>query len=726
MIFNIDEVTVYFPYPYIYKEQRDYMVELKQALDNKQHCMLEMPTGTGKTITLLSLITSYQLAHPEVPKLVYCTRTVPEMEKALEELRELIKYRESVIGTAGGKILALGLSSRRNMCVHDEISQESDRVTVDARCRSITASWVRQRKEQDPSIDVCNFFEGFDKHGSQSLLPPGVYTLEDLRVLGREKGWCPYFTARHMIRFANVIVYNYAYVIDPKIKDQVSKEIEKESILVFDEAHNIDNVCIESLSCNINKRALDGASRNLGTLNRSITKAKDEIGGPAAEQLRREYDALLRGVQGAGVALTDGFGGDPVGLEEAVKESMPGDILQAENFVAFMRKVVDYLKERLRDTKTVEMTDNVAFVKALMRQSQLTEPKSLRFAAARLKSLLQTLEVVDVDTYAPLSVVSDLCALVAKYTAGFKIIIEPYDERLPNVPDPIMHVACLDASLAMKEVFDHFQSVVITSGTLSPIELYPKILNFHPVTKSFEMSLSRQCICPMIVTRGSDQMPLNARYQSRSDSSIIQNYGRLVTELSACVPDGMVVFFPSYRYMEEVVGTWAKGKVLEQITSNKLLFIETQDVVETTLALENFKRACDCGRGAVFFSVARGKVAEGIDFDRHYGRAVVIIGIPFQYTLSKILRARLEYMKERFQIDEGDFLTFDAMRQASQCMGRVIRSKTDYGIMVLADQRYARADKRNKLPTWIRQYSEWTECLRGGVGVRVQGAGDQG
>lgn len=40
-----------------------------------------MPTGTGKTITLLSLVTSYQLAHPEVGKLVYCTRTVPEMEK---------------------------------------------------------------------------------------------------------------------------------------------------------------------------------------------------------------------------------------------------------------------------------------------------------------------------------------------------------------------------------------------------------------------------------------------------------------------------------------------------------------------------------------------------------------------------------------------------------------------------------------------------------------------
>ena len=43
--------------------------------------------------------------------------------------------------------------------------------------------------------------------------------------------------------------------------------------------------------------------------------------------------------------------------------------------------------------------------------------------------------------------------------------------------------------------------------------------------------------------------------------------------------------------------------------AHKLVFIETVDVVETTLALDNFRRACDCGRGAVFFSVARGKVA---------------------------------------------------------------------------------------------------------------------
>lgn len=78
--------------------------------------------------------------------------------------------------------------------------------------------------------------------------------------------------------------------------------------------------------------------------------------------------------------------------------------------------------------------------------------------------------------------------------------------------------------------------------------------------------------------------------------------------------------------------------LMQDLMAAKLVFIETTDVVETTLALDNFRRACDCGRGAVFFSVARGKVAEGIDFDRHYGRAVVMFGVPYQYTLSRILR----------------------------------------------------------------------------------------
>lgn len=81
MKFYIDDLPVIFPYPTVYPEQYSYMCELKKTLDGEGHAILEMPTGTGKTISLLSLIVSYIQEKMPNFKLIYCTRTVVEMEK---------------------------------------------------------------------------------------------------------------------------------------------------------------------------------------------------------------------------------------------------------------------------------------------------------------------------------------------------------------------------------------------------------------------------------------------------------------------------------------------------------------------------------------------------------------------------------------------------------------------------------------------------------------------
>lgn len=81
-----------------------------------------------------------------------------------------------------------------------------------------------------------------------------------------------------------------------------------------------------------------------------------------------------------------------------------------------------------------------------------------------------------------------------------------------------------------------------------------------------------------------------------------------------------------------------------------------------------------------------------------------MFGVPYQYTESRILKARLEYLRDAYRIRESEFLGFDAIRNAAQCVGRVLRGKTDWGLMVFADKRFARADKRSKLPRWIQQY----------------------
>jgi len=49
-----------FPYDKMYPEQYAYVCDLKRSLDAKGHCVLEMPSGTGKTVSLLSLIVAYQ------------------------------------------------------------------------------------------------------------------------------------------------------------------------------------------------------------------------------------------------------------------------------------------------------------------------------------------------------------------------------------------------------------------------------------------------------------------------------------------------------------------------------------------------------------------------------------------------------------------------------------------------------------------------------------------
>lgn len=148
-----------------------------------------------------------------------------------------------------------------------------------------------------------------------------------------------------------------------------------------------------------------------------------------------------------------------------------------------------------------------------------------------------------------------------------------------------------DASLAIKPVFDRFQSVILTSGTLSPLDMYTRILDFTPaVSRSLEMSMARSCLCPMVITRGADQVPVSTKFSVREDASVIANYGgvwcgvlmrsvwllltagvcvcvcaALLDELSAVTPDGIVCFFTSYSYMELMITEWQSMGVLDKL-----------------------------------------------------------------------------------------------------------------------------------------------------------------
>ena len=142
-------------------------------------------------------------------KLVYCSRTIPEIEKVLEELKKLLQYYDDhVPDSKDQKFVGLALSSRKNLCIHPDIKRERDGKIVDARCHSLIAPHVRERYAQGiDNVNVCSFYENFDAKGREMNLPTGVYNIDDLKSIGTTQGFCPYFLARWAIGQANIVVY---------------------------------------------------------------------------------------------------------------------------------------------------------------------------------------------------------------------------------------------------------------------------------------------------------------------------------------------------------------------------------------------------------------------------------------------------------------------------------------------------------------------------------------
>lgn len=707
MKFYVEDVLVVFPYDYIYPEQLEYITELKRTLDRGGHMVLEMPSGTGKTISLLSILVAYLHHHfDEHRKVVYCTRTVEEMTKTMGEMRKLFRQWEL---ECPEKVPLTGvcLSAKKNMCIEPRVASLKNGDDIDAGCRAITALWEVNNR--------CMFYD----NQSNSTLSPGVYSLDDLKKFGEKNGVCPYYFVRGALGMANIIVHSYMYIVDPVVSSVTKEFLNERTIIVMDEGHNVDDVCIEALSVLITKKDSIDARNNIIQLRRRI----DEVKATNRQYLEEEYNQLVQGLNAETVP------GIP---EDIARNAMPQEIINADHFVDFLQRLAD-LNYRIatRITRTY-VADPLTFLTKVKEECSIQINHCI-YLSERMKKLLLTLQVSDVGSFRPVSLLAHMYTLLSTYYTderyekpGFVVVCEAQDPTRPGIPDPVIRTVCVDASLALKDTFSRYRSVILTSGTLSPLDIYPKILGFTAATtKSFRMTLSRKCIAPVIVTRSSESVSLTAeeltssfkvRKNIEAQTLVTFAYESLLLKLAQTVPDGIVCFFTGYQYMGEILLSWHSSGFLQKLAKHKLIFVETQGVEETSIALSNYRRACDIGRGAIFMSIARGKIAEGIDFDRHYGRAVVMFGVPFLPPNDEPLRQRMHWMEVCLGISETEFRNFDAMRQASQCIGRVLRNKTDYGMMLLVDRRFALKDKIRKLPFWIQQ------CLKQHTNLSVDSA----
>ena len=222
--------------------------------------------------------------------------------------------------------------------------------------------------------------------------------------------------------------------------------------------------------------------------------------------------------------------------------------------------------------------------------------------------------------------------------------------------------------------------------------------------------------CPVV--SGPNNIEFDFTFDKRNLPSVIDELGNTIVELSRVIPDGVVVFFPSYAYLEKVTTRWEmtgkNGKSIKALLAcNKKLFRESKESFGGDEILRDYAQTIDAGTGALLLSVVGGKLSEGINFSDKLGRGVVIVGLPYPNIQSAQWKAKLDYIEHAMRVKGGseadgkaasrEFYENACMRAVNQSVGRAIRHKKDYATIVMLDRRYNTPRIKSKLPVWIQR-----------------------
>jgi Rad3-related DNA helicase len=233
---------------------------------------------------------------------------------------------------------------------------------------------------------------------------------------------------------------------------------------------------------------------------------------------------------------------------------------------------------------------------------------------------------------------------------------------------------CLNPSLYVAKTLSQLGASVLFSATLSPMPYYLPMLGSetHHAVLQLPSPFPKENLCLMIA-------PLvSTRFKDRQSSGqMIASYIHDAVESKL---GNYLIFFPSYQYLEQI-------RPLLKFNADVDILIQRSDMKaeEQHKFLEAFKS--NPSNTTVGLVVLGGAFGEGIDLvdDRLIGCIVVGVGMPQ-------LSYERDLIKEYFNKDQQDGFafayTYPGMNRVLQAMGRVIRSETDKGMILLLDDRY--------------------------------------
>lgn len=650
-----------------------------------------------------------------IPRIYYGTRTHKQISQVIRELNKT-PYKKD--------LRMCILSSRERTCINEEVKDLPNR---NDKCQDLIRNSGKTSMGKKKRDDGCLYHPDSAYVHSQFEVINDEYNskawdIEDAAKFGQNHGACPYYGVRSLQETADITFCPYNYLLDPNIRSTLNINLSG-AVIIIDEAHNIEDICRESASFVIDTKQIDDIIETM-----RVASTQYVQGSNIHDAYNFFRDKLLN-IKSFLQKLQFTENEKQISQECIARKVMnQTEMSQALKILDLGPKNLKDVKENLKALKGDEDEDQP-------RKNDEQSAPALSFNQLQfLQQLTMTLDF--------------MYSRESKYLNDFRLVITEFLERdffrfkqAAGVTDDgdthlwQFSLLCMNPGVTFEQVSAKAWSIIVASGTLSPIDSLKSELGCE-FKNDFEGAhvIPASQIFATILTHGPSGVDLNCAYSNSLRLAFQDEVGAVIRDVCKTVPNGVLCFFPSYDRMENFYKRWFdKGYIREIQRAGKKLFREKKNLSAADFEKElNSYNHLAKTKGALLFAVFRGKVSEGIDFADKAARAVITIGIPYpnfkEITVDLKKGYNDEIRRKKPQLmSGGDWYAAQGFRALNQALGRCIRHQRDWGAIIMIDSRLRQNSSLNNISKWLRQvlrvpkeYGQLPACLRTFVQERAE------
>jgi len=475
----------------------------------------------------------------------------------------------------------------------------------------------------------------------------GCLTAEYIREFSLANRICPYYLGKELLPHCGVVAITYVYLIDPFIRsvffNNLGRGIEQ-CVVVLDECHNLPELAMHAMSQGESDRALKNALK--------------------------EYHRF------------DATGKYPLILHFL------------KHFLAYLVAI----QEQNRDTKEdLEVGIEKAEIQKYLMEFVAQYSTDLYLLSTEIQRFGRQIRHLKIEAHQPpYSAVLRFGYFLEHFIKTFK---DPqYLHYIILSQNRVQYyIRCIDCRSVLHPLTKAW-SVVSMSGTLEPINAYLEICGFPAQTRRqvLPSPFDRKMV-KVIAPRGID-----VTYFRRTPEQYAHIMDQCLEVIQA-TPGNTAIFCASYEVLEGFLRTPLKREIQKL---GRTFYAEKKDMPsrENDAMITKFKQDGYQGKGGVLVGVCGGRNSEGVDFPGAELYTAMILGVPLA-RMTHSINALIDYYTRQFGVWKGKeyAYTLPAFRRTNQAAGRPIRTLTDYGVIVLLDERYTYPYYRRFLSHWLNE-----------------------